>query len=246
MTLSPPDVRSAGKDEDTVFLVRQRRKRRRRLILRITIPLLVLALIIAGIWVVGFSSVLAVQRTQVSGTSTLEVERVEQIADVPIGAPLARVDLEAVQARVAKISRIESVQVDRRWPDTVQIRVVERTPVFAVPQGQRALLVDRFGVAYLSVPVTKAAELPKVTIRDPELYEPLAEVASALPEKLTDRLARIEGNSRDSIELHLKDGRTVFWGSESESALKAKVAVVLLKQDGDYFDVSAPGSPAVR
>jgi cell division protein FtsQ len=247
MTISPPQLRFAG-EEDTTLLDRRRRKRRRRLVLRILIALLTLALIATGIWLVGFSSVLAVQQTQVSGTKTLTADEVRDVAAVPTGAPLARVDLAAVEQRVQGIRQIESVQIDRRWPDTVRIRIVERDALYVVPQGEQGLLVDRFGVGYLSVPITETAGLPKVEVgsEQEQLLEPVAEVVSSLPPELEQLVNRIDADGRDSITLHLKGGRTVFWGSEDDSDLKAKVIAVLLKQDGTRFDVSAPGSPAVR
>jgi cell division protein FtsQ len=248
MTLSPPGLRPAYETEETTLLDWRRRKNRRRLILRFSIALLVLALLGTGIYLVGFSTVLAVRSVQVTGVRTLTNADVRAIAAVPAGSPLARVDIGAVQHRVAAIKQVESAQVERRWPHTVRIRIVERTAVYAVPRAGEVLLVDRFGVGFLTVPASAAGDLPRAEIdgEHSELLEPLASVVAALPAGLQADVLRIEASGPDSIKLHLTKGRTVFWGSEAESELKAKVIMVLLKQPGDHYDVSAPGNPAIR
>ncbi|QDP97587.1 FtsQ-type POTRA domain-containing protein [Microlunatus elymi] len=246
MTISPPDLR-IRRDADEIALADWRRRRRRRLLLKITIPLLALVLIAAGVWAVGFSTLLAVQSVSVSGAKLVGQDAVRQTAAVPVGAPLARVDLSAIHDRVAGIRQIESVSVERQWPHTVDIKVVERTPVYVAREGGSYLLVDRYGVGYQTVD-NAPAKLPQVEV-DPgnrQLLKSLAVVAAALPDDLARKVDRIEAPTRDSIQLKLRNGDTVFWGSEEQSDLKAQVIVALLKQPGSHYDVSAPGNPAVR
>ena len=58
--------------------------------------------------------------------------------------------------------------------------------------------------------------------------------------KLVDH---VEVESVDQISLALKGGRTVIWGSAADSATKADVLKVLLKQHAKTYDVSVPGQP---
>jgi len=46
--------------------------------------------------------------------------------------------------------------------------------------------------------------------------------------------------------LHLRDGRTVLWGSAERSADKAQVLPALLARAGTTFDVSNPDVVSVR
>lgn len=248
MTISPPQPRLDSGPEETVLLDWRRRRNRRRLLLRLGIPLLVLLLVAAGIWMVGFSSVLDVRSVSTTGVNALDRQQVRQAAAVPYGAPLARVDLTAVQHRVAALRQVESVTVGRRWPHTVQIDVVERTAVYAVPQTPTGfLLVDRFGVGYRTV-ADAPKSLPRAAIppSQPQLLRPLATVAGALPPSLRRRIDLIQADSLDAVVLRLHDGRTVLWGSADRSALKSRVLIALLKVHGTHYDVSAPGNPAVR
>ncbi len=248
MTISPPQSRLDSGPEETVLLDWRRRRNRRRLLLRLGIPLLVLLLAAAGIWVVGFSAVLDVRSVRTTGLTALDRGQVLRAAAVPDGAPLARVDLTAVHDRVAALRPVDSVTVERHWPHTVQIDVVERTAVYAVPQTPTGfLLVDRYGVAYRTVSDAPPA-LPRAAI-DPsqtQLLQPLATVAGALPPSLRSKVDRIEADSLDAIVLRLHNGRTVVWGSADRSALKSRVLTALLKVHGSHYDVSAPGNPAVR
>lgn len=248
MTISPPQPRLDHEAEQTVLLDWRRRRNRRRLLLRLGIPLLVLVLIATGIYLAGFSSLLALRTVRITGLDALDRQQVRQAAAAPYGAPLARVDVDAIRTRVAALRPVESVRVERHWPHTLQIAVVERTAVYAVPQTPSGyLLVDRYGIAYRSV-ASAPAKLPRAAI-DPAqtaLLQPLATVAGALSPDLRRRVDRIQADSRDAIVLQLHNGRTVFWGSAEQSELKAKVITALLKVHGTHYDVSAPGSPAVR
>lgn len=101
-TAPPP---SAGPDEETVriasvdFRRRRRAGRRRRMTLPVLAVLLV-ALISASAWLVLLSSHVTAQSVEVTGTRALGESRIERVAEVPTGTPLARVDLDAIRARV--------------------------------------------------------------------------------------------------------------------------------------------------
>ena len=69
---------------------------------------------------------------------------------------------------------------------------------------------------------------------------------SALPEDLAPRVDFVSVASVDRIELALRDGRTVVWGSAEDSERKAEVLAVLLQQDARVYDVSVPATPTTR
>jgi len=246
MAISPPDLRIKPEAEETVLLDWRRRRNRRRLAVRVLVPLLVLVLIAAAIYLVGFSSVLAIKTVRISGESNLTSNQIARTAAVPVGAPMARTDIEAIQQRVAGLRQVESATVTRKWPNTVAISVKERTAVFAVDEGPSELLVDRFGVGFRTAP--SAGSLPKALVpaRNQQVLKSVGIVVGALPASLQRKVDRIEATTEDSITLQMTDGDTVLWGSDEQSSLKAQVLVPLLKQKGSHYDVSAPGTPAVR
>ena len=62
----------------------------------------------------------------------------------------------------------------------------------------------------------------------------------------TANCSSVTASSRDSVELVLMSGARVKWGDASDSARKAEVLGVLLRQPGRVYDVSAPELPTVR
>jgi cell division protein FtsQ len=220
---------------------------RRRRWLRLLVVLLVLTLLAGCGWLVAFSSVLATRRVEVTGVKILTAGEVRSAAQVPLGTPLARQDIDGIAVRVAGLLPVSSVEVRRKWPTTLAVTVQERKPLLAVRQATGFQLVDDTGVSFLAVPaVPDGVVLTDVDPTDGALLTQVGMVAAAMPEKLQDKVDKIQASSRDGIRLALKDGDVVTWGSADDSALKSSVLLALLKQRARSYDVSAPHSPAFR
>ena len=231
------------------FMARARKRR-----LQAAVPWAIAAgvLVLAGalLWVVYGTPVLGVRSVQVVGTSFLNAEQVVQAAAVPMREPLARVDLDAVRARVQGLAPVEKAIVSRSWPDTVKVEVVERTPVAAVPDGKHQwTLMDGAGVSYRTVTELPdglpLAELASPGPTDVNTRSALT-VLAALTDDLREQLVGIEVRAAAQITLHLKKGRTVVWGDDTQSPSKAQVATALIKRDGTVIDVSAPDVVTIR
>jgi cell division protein FtsQ len=230
-------------------LVRLRRRRWWRSRLRLVVAgVLVLLLVVGGGWALYFSSWLGAEKVEVSGVSSLSPVRVRTVAKVPLGRPLARLDLAAIQARVETIGAVRSAAVSRSWPHTVHIAITERTPVAVVDRGDGLQEVDEDGVLFGS-PKRRPAGMPLVKA-DPSMdstaLAQAGRVAAALPTDLAGRVDHLEVRSPDDIVLLLQDGRTVVWGSSADSDQKAAVAAVLLRHKARIVDVSVPGRPTTR
>jgi cell division protein FtsQ len=226
---------------------RQRRQRRRRL--RLTaIVAGVVALVGALIWVIGFSPVLAADAVEVTGVEELTPDEVVAAAQVPLGEPLIRLDTGAVVARLQELPLVASAQVVRHLGGTVELRIVERRPVYAQLTGGTISLVDAAGRDYAVVATLPEGLLP-VTLATPteRLRADLAQVVTALPEALRAQPTGLSATSVDHIELLLASGATVFWGSSDQSAFKGEVASALIVGvAASYYDVSSPSHPSTR
>jgi cell division protein FtsQ len=208
---------------------------------------LVLALLAGGAWLVAFSSVLAARRVDVTGVKILTADEVRSAAQVPLGTPLARQDLDRIAIQVAGLRPVSSVEVSRQWPSSITVAVRERKPLLAVRQPSGFQLVDATGVSFLAVSaVPEGVLLTDVDPTNGPLLTQVAIVAEAMPDKLKDKVVTIRAASRDGIKLALEGGDAATWGSAEDSALKASVLVALLKQPARNYDVSAPHSPAFR
>jgi cell division protein FtsQ len=244
--------RSRPKGATQRSATKKRRKKQRRSWRRTAFAVLVIAVVLAllagSLWVVYYSSALVTKRVNVIGTRDVNPVQVTLTAQVPVGMPLARQDLDAISERVTKMPAIEAATVTRSWPNTITVTVIERQPVFAVLQPDGYLVVDRHGVAYQTQPTPPPkAVLADVNPQDQPLLGEVAIVATALPEKLGRKVKLITASSRDSITLLLGSGRTVAWGSSADSELKAQVVMALLKRKPQSsIDVSSPHNPATR
>ncbi|MFF9910952.1 cell division protein FtsQ/DivIB [Streptomyces sp. NPDC013457] len=222
--------------------------------------LVALALVLIGsgtVWALYGSSWLRLERVSTSGTRILTPREVETAAAVPIGSPLVSVDTDAIEARLLRgLPRIDTVEVTRSWPDGIGLKVTERKPVLVVEKGGKFTEVDATGTRFATVDkappgvpelVLKAASAPSLRRFDEDrlLLEAVG-VAGELPEKIARDTRVVEITSYDSVTLELGGGRTVFWGSGEEGAVKARVLTALMKAmpKAGHFDVSAPTAPA--
>lgn len=205
---------------------------------------------VLGAWLVLGTSLFGVRQVQVSGVSFVVPAEIQQVAAVAPGTPLARVDLAAVESRVGALPPVERVAVRRDWPATLVIEVVERTPVAAVPAGQRFLLVDSRGIAFGTVGRVPAG-LPLVRLAaSPDPADPTTRAAltvlAALTPQLRAPLTTLVADAPTRVRLELRDGRVVVWGDATQNDTKATVATSLLGKPGRKIDVSAPEVVTVR
>lgn len=232
------------------FLERSRHDRRRRW-LRIVLGVLAVAAIGTLAWLVWFSSVLAVRDVEVSGRTTLRQSQVLDAAKVPVGRPLARVDLDAIDQRVSALDRVDSVSVSRSWPHAVSIDVVERTSVLWARIGGEVRGIDRNGIAYRTYDSPPKGLLEAtIDIADARDRLQTSEAVAAVVVLIRDRdralrqdIQSVSAESKDSIELNLTKGRTVVWGSDADGRRKLQVLEPLLRLDATRYDVSAPDQP---
>jgi cell division protein FtsQ len=248
---APP--KSSGPDEETVRIARKDFRKRRnagrwRVLRRIALALLLIGLLAGAVWVVLFSSYVTARAVDVRGNSTISDARIEKAAEVPVGTPLARVDIDAIVARVQPISAVRYVEVGRSWPHTVRITITERSPIAVIDQGSGLQALDAQGVPFGSYD-TRPKHLPLVRTAPGTPGEAVAEsakVVDELPPKIARRIDAVDVASVDEITLVLANGRRVIWGSAENSDQKAEVLAVLLKQPGNQIDVTVPGRPTTR
>jgi cell division protein FtsQ len=210
------------------------------------------AVVAGAAWVVGYSDLLTADRVEVTGAQPPLAEQVRSVADVPLGTALARLDTDAVTARVEGISDIASVSVTRSWPSTVVVAVEPRQPVAVMAAADGPMLVDGEGVMFAGSTADPADALDL-----PELVAPTTDdgvdarragvsVAVALPPAVVRQLERIEAPSPVEVRLVLDDGRVVTWGSAEQPERKAEVLAALLDTPATQYDVSVPDRPTVR
>jgi cell division protein FtsQ len=210
----------------------------------------VLAVAALAVWLVAWSPVLAVRSVEVVGVPEAEVAPITELAKVPMGEPLARVDTRGVADRVAERATLADVSIERSWPSTLVIHASPRVPFLVVknPQGQLKV-VDETGVAYAEVttapkgvPVVSAASDAALS---QDALATAVGVVRVLPDTLQRRVSSVTVSSANLVTLRV--GRTtVVWGGVAEPERKLAIVQALLKGRHAVIDVSAPSTPVTR
>lgn len=209
-----------------------------------------LALLVALVWVVFFSSLLAVRTVAVDGVPQAEQPGIAALAAIPPGTPLARVDADAVVHRVSQRPTVSRVSVQRSWPSTIVIHATPRVPALIIrnPRGQLQV-VDPGGVVYATVsapprgvPVATAAS--DAALSKDALTAALS-VVTVLPESLRAQVHDVRVTGADLVTFAL--GRTtVVWGGAAAPHRKLAIVEALLRGRPALVDVSAPDTPVTR
>lgn len=195
-----------------------------------------------------FTPVMAVRNTVVTGVGAVTQEEIVAAAAVAPGTPLLQVNTDSVAERVAAIRRIASARVQRQYPSTLRITVVERVPVVVKDYPDGPHLFDRDGVDFaVGVP---PPGVPYIDTDNPgpndEPTKAALQVMTSLRPEVAEQVARIAAPSVAAITLQLSDGRQVVWGTTDRTEEKALKLGALLTQPGKTYDVSSPDLPTVK
>lgn len=127
-----------------------RRSRATRLLVRGTALLLLVTVVaIGGLWLARTlldSSWFRVNRLVVTGTTRLSSTDIETMLSGIRRQSILRVDFEQYRRRVLDSPWVSDVTLWRHLPSTVEVRVLERTPVAIARVHQQLYLVDGEGV----------------------------------------------------------------------------------------------------
>ncbi len=208
-----------------------------------------LSVVVVGIGLLlYFTPIMAARNIVVVGLGAVSQDEVTSAAAVQPGTPLLQVDTDAVAGRVAAIRRVASARVQRQYPSTLRVTVVERVPVVAKAFPDGPHLFDKDGVDFASAP--PPAGVPYLDADNPGPSDPptraALQVMTALRPEVASQVARIAAPSVAAVTLTLTDGRVVVWGTTDRTDEKALKLGALLTQPGHTYDVSSPDLPTVK
>jgi len=195
-----------------------------------------------------FTPIMAARTVVITGVGAVTQEEVIAAAAVKQGTPLLQVNTDEVAERVATIRRVATARVQREYPSTLRITVVERVPVVVKDFPDGPHLFDRDGVDFATGP--PPPNLPYLETENPGPSDAptkaALEVMTALRPEVAGQVARVSAPSVASITLTLVDGREVVWGTTDRTEEKAQKLAALLTQPGHTYDVSSPDLPTVK
>lgn len=113
-------------------------------------------------------------------------------------------DLGVLERRVAAHPEVRAVEIERKLPGTLVVRITEDLPVAFVPASQGLRAVDAAGRTLPIDPSRSGVDLPVVATADPAVLEMLDDVRGRTPE-LYDRISTVRRTGKDELALVLPD-----------------------------------------
>lgn len=219
---------------------------RARNALRRTAYVLVIAAVVAGVIYLFHSPVLSIRTLAISGSVATHVEPVLARHGIADGEPLIRTDPGGAESDLATDPWIESVSVERDWPTSVRVSIVERAPLAQL--GDVVVATD--GVI---LPGATADDLPVLALTGQPVDGrfPQQEITGALrflAELTSDLRTRTTVASSPDGLVAVVDGFTVRLGRPVDMAEKARALVALLvdgPEAGSEITLVAPSRPSI-
>ncbi|HUY63168.1 MAG TPA: FtsQ-type POTRA domain-containing protein [Acidimicrobiales bacterium] len=233
-------------------VIRARGRRR----LKVVVGLLVVTALAVGAEALAHSAWLSARHLVVVGAVHTPPAEVLRAAGLSTHPPLAGLDPGAEAVAVQGLPWVERATVERRWPDTVVVDIVERVPVAAVPtaRGGEFALVDASGrVVQWSM---TAGPLP--LLRSPAApgrpgstlgsgAGPGLATVSAAMAIVPGRVHGVAVAADGSVTLDLGSGIQVLVGADTGLTAKLDALASLLAgvapTGPEVIDVRVPGEP---
>ncbi|MBV7363826.1 FtsQ-type POTRA domain-containing protein [Actinomycetaceae bacterium TAE3-ERU4] len=230
---------------------RERKKaRQRKLAYSIGISLLVVLSLIGLYWLFFISSVFGVHNVKVSlGTGAKEewVKQVQGIAKKHLGEPVFNLDTNQIESEIGELPYVKASKVAGKFPRTLSVEVHLRQPAAFVNTGKKLIVVDSTGTPMEYIDA-KGLKLPELEVKLGEentgrsVDAGLAVLASLHPQ-LKEKVKYVSVPSPTNVQLHLRNGALVKWGSKEESEFKNRVLLTLLKRPAHLYDLTSPSAP---
>jgi cell division protein FtsQ len=194
---------------------------------------------------------LRVENVLVLGRKRARREDVARALGAERGMAILAFDPFAAKQRLEKLSWVRAATVERRLPDTIYLRLVEREPLALWQVEGKLALIDREGVVITHEHLGRYAELPLIVGDDAApRAEAILEILRARPvvAEATSATIRVSGRRWD---LKLKDGVIVQLPEAGEARAVARLAELIardriLERDVIAIDMRLPDRLVVR
>ena len=194
---------------------------------------------------------LAVADVRVEGREATDRDTILAALGAAPGTPILAVSPSRAKEQIEKLPWVHSAVVERRLPDTIYIRLVERKPLALWQHGSKLDLIDREGAVIAVTHLDRFAKLPMV------VGEHAASHAAELIDMLTtepDLAARVSAAIRVGDRrwnLRMDNAIDVLLPADSPASAWAQLASLerssaILKRDVQVVDVRLPDRLVVR
>lgn len=206
-------------------IIRQRGRHRAAIVL-----VAVVLLAAAGLFLwLRSSDVFAVERVTATVTQHVGHDEIAALVSPALGVNLLRLSVGSIRESLAALAYVRSVEVHRRFPDTLDIRLVEYEPFARLKTNEGGVwLVADDGRVLEKVRPPRGAGLPLV-VYDGSLT---VEAGETLPSAIVTALPAVELTTSADFREHL--------GPVERTVVSAAGTVVLVLQGGVELRLGEP------
>lgn len=259
--MAPPGAESASMPStprQAGARVRTRRSRAPRLAL----------LLVGCLGLLAGGAYLAARETSLFALDTIEVRGVQPSVAAAVeekltpldGVSLVSLSTGDVVRRLETLPAVRSARVDRRFPHTLEVHVVQERAVAVARLGEGSWLVAASGRVIEPLTLGALSRLPRIWLDEadapPEPGKPLAvgdgavaaRALAEIPAGFPARVQSVRGGA-DELLFMLANGTELRLGPSVDVRRKLEVAAVVLEELRRdrvrlaYLDVSLPGRP---
>jgi cell division protein FtsQ len=198
----------------------------------------------------------AVKTIEIAGASHTPRASIDAITRQYIGANLFRIDIARLQADLCRLGWVKRIEAEKKLPDTLRIRIVERAPVALLSAGGRIIYVDENGVPFAELSSSVGdGDLPLITGASGEELERSVALLSDLRTRdpqIYSRISEVNPLAPNSFALFDRELGAVIYSDEGDLSARWRdlYAVVraehLGKHDIEYADLRFPGRIVVK
>ncbi len=234
-------------------------KKRKKQILRRRRFLLFLVLFSALLAVCLFAPIFNIGTVEVRGNELITSEQILDVAQVPMGNNIFRINKGHIKKAVKTIPEIEEVKVSRVLPHKLRLTVTETPAVMYFPYLSGYVATNEKGRVLAKYDSEENLDLIKITgleVKTAEIYEKISIQNTVSFDIMVDTmemfrkkglLPEIRSCHFDNLVdfyLYLKDGTKVIFGKISDMDYKLSVLNAVLGQvnrtEGTYIDLTVP------
>jgi cell division protein FtsQ len=217
-------------------------------------PWVVIGLALSVIVAVGHSALLAVETIEITGASRSDTQERVAASGLGAGALLLYVNTGEIERAVLDDPWVLDVRVERIWPDSVAIEVLEHDPLVWIEGVTAWMLVARDGTV-LELSVEPTVGLMRAGVAFPDRVPGEQPIDPAWTE-LVEMARVLADDIGGTLELELRGpelwtvafDHEVRIGHPIDLADKARTMRAILSgevPDGAIIDVSSPIRPAI-
>ena len=194
-----------------------------------------------------------VRSVAVRGTQRMDPKPIYRIALDQRTTALPLVDVAAIRERLLDFGWVADARVSRRFPDTLVVDIVERTPAALWQDGKRLTLIDAEGHVLDKVAVTRMPDLPLLVGPGANAHARALDALLGKAPTIRAQLVTASWIGQRRWDLAVQTGETIALpeGQAAAATALAKFAekdksAGLLGRGITWFDLRKPGQMTAR